>query len=364
MPALLLRDFLTPVPADVGASLTQVLSPRLARAIGVDDGSWVNVLMDLVEKVHLELKQDIESFEARRQDAFDTKKDAVVAQCGRAMNTLRRRALLGFLANRNILPKYGFPVDTVELRTIYAENPVGQRLELDRDLSVAIYEYAPGAEIVAGGSVWTSGGVYRLPERALVGRHFRICEICEHFWEGDGDPGTECPSCSYQSQNAVQQYVVPEFGFVAQRKTRPAGPIAPARSWNGATHILRLAAEPLETEWVTAGGGHVAARSGARGKLIAVSLGRHRRGFQICDWCGAAWSADGTRQSATHEHLIRGGDCRGTKRLRVLAHPYETDMLELNFDNLVAPPGTPLGSWRSRGIRATRRRLGHPGNFP
>lgn len=51
----------------------------------------------------------------------------------RALNTVRSRQLVGYLAGRSVLPKYGFPVDTVELKpnshTEYAE-----RLELERDL--------------------------------------------------------------------------------------------------------------------------------------------------------------------------------------------------------------------------------------
>ena len=75
----------------------------------------------------------------------------------RTINTLTRQPLIGLLANRNVLPKYGFPTDTVELRTVYSGDPVGRKLELSRDLSAAIYEYAPGAEVVAGGKLWTSG---------------------------------------------------------------------------------------------------------------------------------------------------------------------------------------------------------------
>jgi hypothetical protein len=347
VPALHLREFLTPVPPTVLASLNNVLSAELRDAIGVTDGSWVDTLMDLIDKVHRELKQDVDAFLARREEAFKAGKDALVSQCGRTINTLKGRPLLGFLANRNILPKYGFPVDTVELRTAYADNPVGQRLQLDRDLSIAIYEYAPGAEVVAGGQVWTSGGVYRLPERELIGRHFRVCEHCEHFWEADGDPGPECPSCHHHSNNTVQQYVVPEFGFVANSRTRPAGTRRPLRSWNGATHILRLAEQPTDQLWTTAGGGKVRSRSGPRGRLIAVSLGQSRRGYQLCDWCGAGSPAGGSSRSASHEHLIRGGECRGTRRTRVLAHPYETDMLELTFDALVTAPETPIAGWRS-----------------
>jgi hypothetical protein len=129
---------------------------------------------------------------------------------------LTRRDLLGYLANRNVLPKYGFPVDTVELRTSYPSSPVGGKLDLTRDLSMAIYEYAPGSQVVAGGFLWRSGGVYRLPDRELVGKHYFICEQCQHYWEGEEDIDSTCPSCSVVARHKSAQYYVPEFGFVAE----------------------------------------------------------------------------------------------------------------------------------------------------
>jgi hypothetical protein len=113
--------------------------------------------------VQEELATDVEFFEERRKEAFDKRKDGLAAQYGRTINTLTRRPLIELHANCNVLQKYGFPTDMVELRTAYSDEPMGSRLELSRDLSAAIYEYAPGAEIVAGGKLWTSGGVYRLP---------------------------------------------------------------------------------------------------------------------------------------------------------------------------------------------------------
>ena len=100
-------------------------------------------------------------------------------------NTLRKRDLLGFLANRNVLPKYGFPVDSVELRTNFGYGKdAGANLDLTRDLSQAIYEYAPDATIVAGGRLWTSRGIYRLPGRDLVEYHYQVCKRCGGFRHG------------------------------------------------------------------------------------------------------------------------------------------------------------------------------------
>ena len=92
----------------------------------------------------------------------------------RTINTLTQQPLIGLLANRNVLPKYGFPPTRLSCgpRTRATRGP---ELELSRDLSSAIYEYAPGAEVVAGGRLWTSRGVYRLPKRELLGNYYAVC---------------------------------------------------------------------------------------------------------------------------------------------------------------------------------------------
>ncbi len=204
-----------------------------------------------------------------------------------------------------MLPKYGFPVDTVELRTNYSSHPAGGKLELTRDLSAAIYEYAPGAEVVAGGLLWRSGGVYRLPDRELVGKHYFVCDQCRHYWEGEEDIDPACPSCSSIARKKPEQYYVPEFGFVAEPEPSKPTTAPPKRSWNGATYVRSLAAEAIrEATWNAPNGGTVHARSGSRGQLIALSEGPTGAGYLICDWCGAGRALDG-KKLTSHIHLLR-----------------------------------------------------------
>jgi hypothetical protein len=169
-PSTRVRSYLTPVPEEIIGALRRILPESVQREVGVDESAWVSVLADLLEGIRAELQEDVEAFEERRQQAFAERKGWLVERFEKTINTLTKRQLIGFLANRNVLPKYGFPTDAVELRTAYTGDPVGRRLDLSRDLSSAIYEYAPGAELVAGGRLWTSGGVYRLPGRELIGK--------------------------------------------------------------------------------------------------------------------------------------------------------------------------------------------------
>jgi hypothetical protein len=63
--------------------------------------------------------------------------------------------LIDFLVRSGALPKYGFPIDVVELKP-NAMNDAKQNVRLQRDLQLGISEYAPGAEVVADGSVYRS----------------------------------------------------------------------------------------------------------------------------------------------------------------------------------------------------------------
>ncbi|XVS65520.1 DEAD/DEAH box helicase [Actinosynnema sp. CA-299493] len=347
-PSTRVHAFLSPVPPEVRQSLVRVLPERVRDEIGVDTDAWVNELSKLLEEVRAQLVQDVTIFEERRLRAFEDRKGHLVTRYEMAINTLTKRDLLGFLANRNVLPKYGFPVDTVELRTTYSSSPVGRKLELTRDLSAAIHEYAPGGEVVAGGHLWRSGGVYRLPDRELIGKHYFVCEHCRHYWEGEDDIDPTCPSCSVVATRAPRQYYVPEFGFVTEPEPRRTTTTPPKRSWNGATHVLALAAEATTTTtWLAPSGGALDVVAGSRGRLIALSEGPNRTGYLICDWCGAGRALDGSRPKSTHEHLLRGTECTGPMRQRSLAHPYETDLMNITFGPLVGPLTPDPGAWRS-----------------
>jgi ATP-dependent helicase YprA (DUF1998 family) len=344
-PSLRVQGFLDPVPDDVRRSLSRVLPESVQTEIGLDTGAWVEELADLLEQIQLELTTDVDAFEERRMQAVNDRKGFLVDRYEKTINTLTKRNLLNFLANRNVLPKYGFPTDTVELRTQYADTQIGGKLDLSRDLSSAIYEFAPGAELVAGGLQWTSGGVYRLPDRELIGKYYAVCPTCGGYRESDEALDPICPSCDVQQTGTPRRYCVPEFGFVAQRDTKRPGMSPPRRSWNGTTYVMSLATEIEEATWQLANGGTATTRAGSRGQLIAISEGPNRGGYLICDWCG--WGTPvRPKVPGKHPHLLRDRECTGPLQLRALAHRYETDIVAISFDALAAPFAV-KDHWRS-----------------
>lgn len=327
----LVKTFLTPVPKQVTTALERILPAEVATELNLARDDWAGVLIELLERVRDELRTEVDTMKELELKASEEGKHSLAQRYQKVGNTLRKRDLLGFLANRNVLPKYGFPVDSVELRTNFGKGTTsGALLDLTRDLSQAIYEYAPEAEIVAGGHLWTSRGIYRLPGRELQEYLYQVCKRCGGFRYGIESAEQQCEHCGEVSQGAARTITIPEFGFVAAPEPGKPGPRPPRRSWSGAVHVL---AEPPEarTYTVQMNGGTAAVSAGPRGRLIALADGPSKMGFWVCDWCGhGSPRVLSPQKPPKHNHLLKNYPCTGPQRLLDLGHVYETDLLSIN----------------------------------
>lgn len=333
-PVAAVRTFLDPVPADVQDSLRRVLPVAVQNTIGVDGGEWVPVLLELLEGVRQELAADVSTLRGIQDEAVAARNFKLADRYEGVLNTILGRDLLGHLANHNVIPKYGFPVDSVELRTDFstAEHFLGAKLDLSRDLSQAIHEYAPDASLVAGGLEWTSRGIYRLPGKQLVELNYRVCRRCGQYTESFGDVEPQCPTCGDVAAAAARRLIIPEFGFVAAPDPKRPGARPPRGAWGGATHVVKLS-DVSRTRSFELPGGTIEAFVGPRGRLISIADGPSERGYLVCRWCGwgTALINVGGRRPTKHQHLLRAGhDCTGPLDLVDLAHPYETDLLWLD----------------------------------
>ncbi|MEK6312512.1 MAG: helicase-related protein, partial [Curtobacterium sp.] len=157
-----LTTWIAELPEHVQDSIDTALYGTVSTEYARSDG-WQRSLADLIQRASEEFVQESAFYRQAAADAFAKQKGGLGDRYNRMLRTVQHRELIGFLANHNLLPKYGFPVDTVEMQT-QLDSPLSGKLELSRDLSQAIFEYAPGARIVAGGKVWTSVGLGRRRE--------------------------------------------------------------------------------------------------------------------------------------------------------------------------------------------------------
>ena len=345
-PVTLVAGFLDPVPTTLVQSLERVLPQKVADDIGLHAGEWVVVLLNLLEEVRCELAGDVDALAELQLQAASDQNYRLASRYKQVGRTVRSRELLGFLATRNVLPKYGFPIDCVELRTAYSGNSAGGKLDLSRDLSQAIHEYAPDATVVAGGLLWTSRGIYTMPGRDLEEFEYRICDRCGGFWQALTDCDPQCPHCGEMSSRAPRKITIPEFGFVCASDPGRPGPRPPRRSWSGATYVLKEPADVKQRD-VAITAGTCKVRVGARGRLVCVADGPGGSGFWICNWCGygTARANHPQKPPTTHNHLIKGTLCTGSFSWLDLAHSYETDLLFID----IRLPGASdsQSSWKS-----------------
>lgn len=344
------------------------LQPKL----GIDAWQWVDdlvgsgtgvldraagLLADDVAVLNQLIEEMLEAFRNREVQRVGT-----VDRYSRIKQTVLNRELLGAFGSSNVLPKYSFPVDVVELQTNHIPDDIARSVTLSRDLRQALTDYAPGSEAVAGGRVWVSGGV-KLPYHGRWDTwEYAVCPACLAFVRSRASIPAACPSCSgsldrpYRGMGGT--YIVPEFGFVAsQREVRRPGETRPQRIYSSQVFFTHDQAEgkmpeasPSEhTEGfsVTSSRG-VRARYSRNGRLSVVNSGLMGRGFRVCDHCGFAEPAPlptGREQRRTsrpkHHDPRYGRECGGRLTTYHLGHTFESDVLALDF------PGIPLDRMRA-----------------
>jgi RNA polymerase subunit RPABC4/transcription elongation factor Spt4 len=155
-----------------------------------------------------------------------------VAHNGGTLTLSQAKVLWGstidVLSDACVLPRYGFPVDTISLITDRDDGDA-YGIELSRPIHLGMYEYAPRQSVYANKRRYESRGakVYRFNngDANLVananGTVLKYCDSCHKvFYHGE----EMCPCCQGQTKN--QTFVTPEL-FIARR-----GSINPPREYS------------------------------------------------------------------------------------------------------------------------------------
>lgn len=186
-------------------------------------------LLDLARDKYLDEIKLINTLieDKKKLNEFNT-----LASLGRSLNTINGQKIIDYFSRNNLIPKYGFPVDTVELSTdLGSFNFYGKsmnRLKLQRDLIQAISEYAPGSEVVADGYVYVSQYIKRPVSKKKNWKQFMYAECknekCRNLnildcYEDNvlTHKDHECVYC-HQKLSLEDVFIIPEYGFVTSIK--------------------------------------------------------------------------------------------------------------------------------------------------
>jgi hypothetical protein len=170
---------------------------------GLNNGKWVEEIAGPESRfayAEQEICYDYCQMREMREEYHQKEDDWYAGQMGRRMKTIAEESTLTFLSRKAIIPKYGFPVDVVELDTRPKSRADAAKVSLQRDLQQAIAEYAPGGKVVADKKEWTSHGVKKIP-----GKEFRV--MCYDYDDARNFK-------QWNENDAPQKYLCPQFGFV------------------------------------------------------------------------------------------------------------------------------------------------------
>ncbi|MHB8170121.1 MAG: DEAD/DEAH box helicase [Thermincolia bacterium] len=279
----------------------------------------------------------------------------------------RSQGLIDFLARGNILPKYGFPVDTVELfRNIEQTRDSSNELSLQRDLHMAISEYAPGADVVANDEMYTSRYIKRTTNADTAMFEYSYiykCQNCDtwnHVIVIPENP-IQCTGCGAVIDE-WEETISPRQGMVAEKEVKPVPMTRPERQFRSDDCYIGEG-KTLQTVVANCNSRQMTLTSSENDQIMTVS----NDWYYVCKLCGFAMNKSETPffipasrkqkkngpmtrsafkrsaragvkeisnldEDAAHEN-VHGKRCRSTSLYRErLNHLFMTDVVQLSFD--------------------------------
>lgn len=348
-------------PASIREEIQQLQLPTtIADVVGISTWAWVDLLLtpdddgiggwltavqDMFQTEDRDLRNWIEEFKKLLEGPRPADVTRKLVKAYRVQEDLQRRQLVEILANGGVLPKYGFPVDVAALTPNYQDQRSGQGrgIELTRDLSIAITEYAPGSQVVAGGSLVTSTGVKR-PINVEFGslRWVAVtCDSCGWFFHKRAPFQEEfrptlpqdCGHCGLPLSGDTQTFYEPRFGFLAKVDPKSAGAKSRPKRANSARVYLSTQ-DHSDAAW-RQHDAYIQTSVSRDARLLALG----RNDFWMCLSCGYAAPMPTRADRGAKTPPPKHEDPRRPDRLcekqltpRVhFGHQYRTDVLELRL---------------------------------
>ncbi len=300
------------------ASLREIVPQPLHKSTGLDADGWTEQVAGSDSRLgaaEMEVCSDYLDMERHRRDLFDRRKGTNRVEA--RMKTIAGEQTLNFLSRKAVIPKYGFPVDVVELDTRPRDgNRTG--VALQRDLSQAIAEYAPGGKVVAKKLEWESCGVKKVSGKEWPVRYYRYDDARSFRQWNEGDPN---------APPHARKYIIPEFGFVTPLFKQPKEPYGRARRLYTTRPFFRGFDNVDVPETRTMSG--VQVTKAQPGILVVLCEGRKREGFLICRSCGAHMTAPKANHKSPSD-----SPCNGTLGRFSLGHELVTDVVRLQFPGI------------------------------
>ncbi|MDR3293476.1 MAG: DUF1998 domain-containing protein [Clostridiales bacterium] len=321
---------------------------------------WVDGLCGadgILSNLISEFEDNVRYLEKEYEKAMKTRNETIAIIFKRKLERYTKNDLIDMLVRGNILPKYGFPIDSVELSQNIS-SPSFKSLNLSRDLAVAIAEYAPSSEVVADGGLYTSRYIKKPFVNHKEFDNFDISYIAEcpkcnntnYRTMPVGNESVDCAICGEKLKPFdFRKSIEPRAGFVAEKDVQPVPLSSQDRKYKTeAIYIGDKNAYPIEKYKYMLGKVDIEVESTANDSLVVKST----NAFYVCPKCGYSIADDETSKLFKYEDYKRGAgriekgnrktiehdtpfgkgkcDCVALER-HLLHHEFKTDVAKIMF---------------------------------
>lgn len=324
------RTFLQQHHSALEKTLRNVVPLEMQSDVGLNDGGWINKISGAESRFALaevELASDYQTVSELEDKMKEERKYNMAKWAQDRAETIAAEDVLSFLSRKAVIPKYGFPVDVVELdtqRTQQNQEAEAFEVSLQRDLSIAIAEFTPTSQLVANKKVWTSYGLKKVIGKEWPLRHYKRCPQHNvfHQWE----PGQPEPQASCGDELTPFKYIVPQFGFVSDKPKNPTSRFE--RVFTTRPYFAGSQGPAPDIITIPANSPLISIKTASPGLMVVLCEGRRGKGFYVCNACGAGFR----ERQKQHKHKnVFGRDCCGTLEQVSLGHEFITDVLQLQF---------------------------------
>ncbi len=304
------------------SSLHDVVPEDMREKVGLHDKKWADKIAGPDSRfadAEREVCDDYIRMDEKREENRRQDNDKMASRIGNRMKTIAKESSLVFLSRKAIIPKYGFPVDVVELDTRPMTTEEAHKISLQRDLSQAIAEYAPGAKVVANKKEWESCGVKVIHGKELLVRKYFYNQARNFKKWDEGEPRPNDVA-------GGKSYLWPQFGFVTDLFKHPKEPKGRARRLYTTRPFFEGFIEEQRDPTTSFG---IKVTPALPGLMVVLCEGKNGGGFFICRSCGS-----GFPDTASKHKSPEGNACTGRLECVALGHEFVTDVVRLQFPEL------------------------------
>lgn len=340
--------------------LAKRLPPEVADAIALRGPALLGQVRERIatfaEEIHERWRRYDDKVAELAQGGDDTKTLKQRARWSAMRDRYMQQFLVDQFSQRSLIPTYSFPVHSL---TLEVTRDFGQQgfwgkegeISLSRDAMLGISEYAPGAEVVANGRIWTSAGLAYYPRTFMPREWYAACPECHHVDTGLDfyDISPACSHCGATNGRQRRPYLRPR-GFVTAYEERNGKDPGTTRRRERPADEARLITLPRDDRYrdtdhprvrVTLLRARPSVEEQTAGRMFIVNRGTYGHGYHVCPRCNFSTAAGKPENRVVpHSEPLTGKRCVNQDPLtrQDLAHEFDTDVVLWRFAVPIPPP--------------------------